>query len=80
VRTQVLALTAVLLGMITVLLLILSGLSLLDIARGTEPDLESEWKVVWYSLPLILVSQVLSILAIFRLWDRLKSSVSTHDE
>lgn len=64
------ALTAVVLGLLAVVMSLGAAMALLDIAQGKEQNLTLEWIVVWVALILMVIAQVVSIAAILGLLRR----------
>jgi hypothetical protein len=75
-RSQAISMGSALLSFFAILMILLTILALLDIAQDREPDLSGEWAVVWYSIPIILLSQVVSVAAIIHLWKRLQEEMA----
>ena len=63
---------SLILGTLSIIFVCLSVLALMDIGGGREPDLMLEWAVVWLTVPLVLVSLVVSMAAVMVLARRKK--------
>jgi len=70
---------SLILGTLSIIFVCLSALALTDIGSGREPDLVLEWTVVWLTVPLVMVSLVVSMVAIVKLARRKKDRHDTSD-
>jgi len=42
-------------------------LALMDISKGTEPDLRLEWYIVWYAIGFNLLAHIISFITVVKL-------------
>ena len=58
---------AMILEIFAFLMTLAACLALMDISKGTEPDLRLEWYTVWYAIGFNLLAHIISFVAVVKL-------------